>query len=186
LLGIQSAEASQVNGTPKAVTKTEEPTTLNGKPNLAVIIDAGEDEDEPKDIKTISRIASEYTQVIYLVEKARAEGCEYVISEEGAVESVRPLIPLAIDACAISDESLQTQRIDVIRQALFRNLEQILASAVGKQRSRSRTDEEARRRILSHCLEVYNTIQGWRQAEEVVKGIVENDIKHVSTSPGRR
>ena len=88
MLGIESSEASHSSGASKIPAKAVDPPIPNEKPRLAVIIDAGEDEDEPKDIKTISRIASEYTQVMYLVEKARAEGCEYVTADEGAVEQV--------------------------------------------------------------------------------------------------
>jgi hypothetical protein len=88
LLGIESSEASHSNGASQTPAKAVESPITNGKPRLAVIIDAGEDDNEPKDIKTISRIASEYTQVMYLVEKARAEGCEYVTADEGAVEQV--------------------------------------------------------------------------------------------------
>jgi hypothetical protein len=78
----------------------ESSSSRTGRPKLAVIIDAGEEEEEPKDIKTITRIANEYTQVMYLVMKARAEECEYVLGDEGSVESV---------SCSIRSELLCTQ-----------------------------------------------------------------------------
>jgi hypothetical protein len=70
----------------------DEPSAVRSRskvvPKLAVIIDTELEQDGVKDLKTVVRIANEYTQVMYLVEKARVEECEYVTSEEGGVEQV--------------------------------------------------------------------------------------------------
>lgn len=70
----------------------DEPSAVRSRskavPKLAVIIDTELEQDGIKDLKTVIRIANEYTQVMYLVEKARVEECEYVTSEEGGVEQV--------------------------------------------------------------------------------------------------
>ena len=88
LLGIRNSEVDPVRGLFEEQQAGQSPTR-NGKPKLSVIIDAGEEDEEvPKDMKTITRIANEYTQVMYLVTKARAEECEYVSEEEGSVNSV--------------------------------------------------------------------------------------------------
>lgn len=89
LLGIRNTEVENTRGLSEEQQPDPSSSTKSGKPKLSVIIDADEDEEEaPKDIKEITRIANEYTQVIYLVTKARAEGCEYVSGEEGLVETV--------------------------------------------------------------------------------------------------
>ena len=89
LLGIRNSEVDPVRGLFEEQQAGQSSPTRNGKPKLSVIIDAGEEDEEvPKDMKTITRIANEYTQVMYLVTKARAEECEYVSEEEGSVNSV--------------------------------------------------------------------------------------------------
>jgi hypothetical protein len=99
LLGIRTSE-DELQKPRENEQPEESSSSRTGRPKLAVIIDAGEEEEEPKDIKTITRIANEYTQVMYLVMKARAEECEYVLGDEGSVESV---------SCSIRFELLCTQ-----------------------------------------------------------------------------
>lgn len=72
------------------------------------------------------------------------------------------------------------QRIEVIRQALFANLKRILAATLQKPWSSKAEDADQNNRTLRNCLEVYNTIQGWREAEQVVKQIVSEGIRSVS------
>lgn len=80
LLGIHSTSAPE--------TSTPTPNQSNTKPKLAVVIDTSSSDERPKDIKVIARIANEYTQMMYLVTKARAEGCEYVTDDDGEVQTV--------------------------------------------------------------------------------------------------
>ena len=68
----------------------------------------------------------------------------------------------------------------MIRQALFTNLKRILASTLQKQRSRTVSDADQNSRTLRNCLEVYNIIEGWREAEQVVKHLVSDAIRSVS------
>lgn len=46
----------------------------------------------PRDGKTVSRVANEYTQLVYLVAKAKAEGCAYA----NEVETVRNATPMEL------------------------------------------------------------------------------------------
>lgn len=89
----RSVDKASTNATAESKPQAETPT----RPKLSVRIASSADDiitssgNLPKrDIKMLRRIANEYTQLIYLTNKAKREQCEYVVvGREGAdVENV--------------------------------------------------------------------------------------------------
>lgn len=83
--------------------------------------------------KVVTRLANEYTQLVYLRGKARAEKCKIA-------DSVSP-------------------QIDALRSRLSRDLSALLTSAL-----EGRDEGE-----LRQCLKTYDSIEGWGEAEDVVR-----------------
>jgi hypothetical protein len=81
--------------------------------------------------KMVQRVAGEYTQLVYLSAKAKAEGCQ-------VVESVSP-------------------RLDAIRTRLSQELSRLLLDAL---------DDVA---SMKQVLRTYELIEGWDEAEEVIR-----------------
>lgn len=92
--------------------------------------------DNDSTAKGIARLAGEYTQLVYLRNKARGEGCKIA-------ETVSP-------------------RIDVIRNRLSHDLSGILAGAL-EARDETQTKQ---------CLKTYDLVEGWAEAEDVVRSSV--------------
>jgi len=90
-----------------------------------------EDGQEEERSKLVQRVAGEYTQLVYLLGKARAEGCQVV------------------DTLA--------ERVDKIRSRLSGELSQLLLDAL----------EDASK--LKQVLKTYEVIEGWEEAEEVIR-----------------
>ncbi|CAK9782549.1 unnamed protein product [Cutaneotrichosporon oleaginosum] len=86
--------------------------------------------------KVVARLAGEYTQLVYLRGKARAEGCKIA-------DTVSP-------------------EIDALRGRLSHDLSSLLTTAL-------ETRDEAQMRA---CLKTYDSIEGWAEAEEVVRRAV--------------
>ena len=106
--------------------------------------------------KVVTRVAGEYTQLVYLVTKARAERCAIVDS----VTQVRDL-----------SERADIQRIEAIKTALSQDLSTILVEAVQKASV-----------SLRQCLRTYELIEGWEEAEEVVRTMIRAFCRQVRTS----
>ena len=81
--------------------------------------------------KMVQRVAGEYTQLVYLLGKAKGEGCQ-------VVDTLAP-------------------RVDKIRSRLSRELSQLLLDAL----------EDASK--LKQVLKTYEVIEGWAEAEEVIR-----------------
>jgi hypothetical protein len=70
--------------------------------------------------------------------------------------------------------------VDHIRQALYSNLGRILSSILKDDLSERSMNSSQRRDELRSCLEVYDNIEAWQEAEKVVRDIVEKKIEGVS------
>lgn len=92
----------------------------------------------------VQRVAGEYTQLVYLSGKARAEGCQ-------VVDSISP-------------------RLDAIRSRLSKELSGLLLDALEDVAS------------LKQVLKTYELIEGWDEAEEVVRQHFRGFCVQVSTT----
>ena len=102
---------------------------------------------EEEHSKQVSRLASEYTQLVYLANKASSEGCKIVAT--------------------LSDRILK------VRQRLSQDLSELLVQSFG--------DVKAVRGLLR----TYEVIEGWRDAEEVVRREVKAICDEVRLQRGR-
>lgn len=107
--------------------------------------------------KHLSRVATEYTQLLYHVSKARTSSCAYI-------------------------DEIQW-RIDRIQSTLSSDLDHLFASTLlastsgpGKSKDRDKTPiittegEKAKRTAdLTECLRIYDMLGLWRDAEEVIR-----------------
>ncbi|RXK37916.1 hypothetical protein M231_04805 [Tremella mesenterica] len=99
---------------------------------------------EPSDrSKLVARVAGEYTQLVYLVNKAKSEKCELV-------QVVSP-------------------RVDSIRRSLSTDLSNILLGTLDDKHE------------LKVCLRTYELIEGWKEAEEVIRRSVRDFCEHTIT-----
>ncbi|TYJ52897.1 hypothetical protein B9479_006485 [Cryptococcus floricola] len=89
--------------------------------------------DEQGKGKLVGRVASEYTQVVYLLNKAKAEGCAIV--------------------------DVVQERISKIKKRISDDLSTVLVTELQNQ------DKAG----LKHCLRIYELIEGWEEAEEVIR-----------------
>ena len=103
------------------------------------LLEAGQEEGLSK---LVSRVASEYTQVVYLLEKARAEACSVV--------------------------DTLSSRVDNIRTRLSVELSKLLLDAL---------EEDG---DLRQVLRIYELIEGWEEAEEIVREHFLSFCKEVS------
>ncbi|WWC72121.1 uncharacterized protein I206_106081 [Kwoniella pini CBS 10737] len=99
------------------------------------LLDTTPDE-EHGSVKMISRVAGEYTQVVYLLNKARAEGCAIV--------------------------NIVEARIGNIKSRLSKDLSTLLTAELA----------EPSIPRLKQCLKTYELIEGWEEAEQVVRKAV--------------
>jgi len=124
-------------------------------------------EDEEVDAKLVARIANEYTQLTYLVDQARKEECAYVGGIEERMSAIR--------------QSLHSK----LSRLLQRTLERLQAVSKPVTTSGSRVaqirDREEQRQALKECLNVYDAVEGWREAEEVVAVMIRGSIAKVVT-----
>lgn len=141
----------------------EEKALLDLLQRLFEILSRAESLQDSNSSKMVARLAGEYTQLVYLRDKAAAEGCKIV----DAVSS----------------------RIDAIRVRLSGDLSSILTAALESK------DEAA----LKQCLKTYDLVEGWSEAEDVVRqnvrsfcaqNITAASLTHtpspiVPTTPGR-
>ncbi|KAJ9114193.1 hypothetical protein QFC20_001709 [Naganishia adeliensis] len=165
-----------IAGTPQNGTPT--------RPKLSVRIASSTDDiispnsNLPKrDIKMLRRIANEYTQLIYLTNKAKRENCEYVVvGREGAdIERRMETIKTTLHAHLAGAFS---ETITSLSEASNRATQTHLRQGEVKQ-----GDIEAR---LMECLEVYEMIGGWREAEEVLRKFVRRKAEKIVTSTALR
>ncbi|KIJ49540.1 hypothetical protein M422DRAFT_246619 [Sphaerobolus stellatus SS14] len=101
-------------------------------------------------VKHLSRVASEFNQLLYLVEKARTEKCAFV-------------------------DEIQW-RVDRVKSTLFSDLDHTFATTLGSVAShgnamKTATEQEKARwkSDLKECLRTYDSLGGWRQTEEVIR-----------------
>lgn len=151
------------------------------------------------DPKMIARIASEYTQLRWLVDQARAEGCAYVV----AVDEVRgAMTATTVRPASFLKSTTTPQRMHTIRTTLHARLAALLRETLrslpdegrpsptsasstsggtvrGRSSERTRRADEAREQ-LRECLKVYDAVEGWREAEDVVREFIRDDLEEVS------
>lgn len=96
----------------------------------AEALESGSVDERPR---VVQRLANEYTQLVYLRDKAKREGCKIV-------DNISP-------------------RIDKLRARLSTDLSALLTAALA---SRDETQ-------LKSCLRTYDVIEGWQEAEAVVR-----------------
>ncbi|KAF8556364.1 COG complex component [Imleria badia] len=101
--------------------------------------------------KHLSRVATEYTQLLYLVSKAHAEKCAYVEEIQWSIDRIR----------------------DTLTSDLDHLFSSILSSLTGT--GEGKTSELERAKLaadLTECLRVYDTLCLWRTAEDIIKRTV--------------
>ncbi|WWD19735.1 hypothetical protein CI109_104199 [Kwoniella shandongensis] len=96
------------------------------------LLDQASDE-EHGSAKMVTRVAGEYTQVVYLLNKARAEGCAIV--------------------------SVVEERIEKIKSRISKDLSTLLTAEL----------RDPSIPMLKQCLKTYELIEGWEEAEEVIR-----------------
>ncbi|KAH0827904.1 oligomeric golgi complex component, COG2-domain-containing protein [Lanmaoa asiatica] len=101
--------------------------------------------------KHLSRVATEYTQLLYIVSKARAENCAYVEEIQWSIDRIRYTLTSDLDH-------------------LFSS---ILAALTGIGGGKTSELEKAKLVAdLTECLCVYDTLCLWRTAEDIIKRTV--------------
>ncbi|KAK8853311.1 hypothetical protein IAR55_004015 [Kwoniella newhampshirensis] len=108
------------------------------------LLDQASDE-EHGSTKMVTRVAGEYTQVVYLLNKARTEGCAIV--------------------------SVVEERIDKIKGRISKDLSTLLTAEL----------EDPSLPRLKQCLKTYELIEGWEEAEEVVRRSVREYCRNTIT-----
>ena len=121
-----------------------------------ILLERHEDDDRSKQI---ARVASEYTQLLYLIKKAKNEGCS-------VVDSLAAVCPSITGA--------YLQRVDLIKANVGSDLSVLLISAL-RDASQSR---------LRQCLRTYELIEGWADAEEVIRKEFGGPCRQVCPSEG--
>ncbi|KAK6909291.1 hypothetical protein I203_103308 [Kwoniella mangroviensis CBS 8507] len=103
-------------------------------------------DEEHGSVKMITRVAGEYTQVVYLVNKARMEGCAIV--------------------------DIVEDRIQIIKSRLSKDLSALLTAELA----------EPNIPRLRQCLKTYELIEGWEEAEGVVRKAIRSYCRSTITS----
>ncbi|WVQ84689.1 hypothetical protein IAT38_006844 [Cryptococcus sp. DSM 104549] len=103
--------------------------------------------DEHGSSKMVTRVAGEYTQVVYLLNKAKGEGCAIV--------------------------SVVEERIEKIKSRISKDLSTILNTEL----------ENSTLPGLKQCLKTYELIEGWEEAEEVVRQSVRKFCQETIVPP---
>ena len=126
-----------------------------------------------KRVKYLSRVAAEYTQLVYRVAKARDEKCVFV----DTMQWVRKL-----SASMANTLTNDFQRIDRIRSTLSSDLDHAWASTLTAFTEGKANEIEKSKLItdMTECLRTYDALELWRDAEEVIrKEVVRKFIKKV-------
>ncbi|KAJ9098237.1 hypothetical protein QFC21_004566 [Naganishia friedmannii] len=125
-----------------------------------------------RDIKMLHRIANEYTQLVYLIHKAKRENCEYV----------------AVGAEGADVERRVSTLKSTLQSHLAKSFSEIISSLSNKYDPTrlqhtidSRQQEEIKGRLLD-CLDVYAMLEGWRDAEEVLRRHVKREVSKIVTT----
>lgn len=108
------------------------------------------------DLKTLYRVANEYTQVTYLLEKAQDEGCAFVIDSQMATDGEE------------DGEQIQS-RVSAIRLKLREELDRVFAELIA---SRSAFEPAEFRSRIEQCLRAYQIIQESSAAQQVARQYV--------------
>ncbi|KAJ9117561.1 hypothetical protein QFC22_004411 [Naganishia vaughanmartiniae] len=125
-----------------------------------------------RDIKMLHRIANEYTQLVYLINKAKRENCAYVtVGAEGADVERR------VSTLKSTLQSHLAMSFSEIISSLSNNYEPTRP----QQTADNRQQEEIKARLLD-CLDVYAMIEGWRDAEEVLRRHVKREVSKIVTT----
>ncbi|WRT70116.1 uncharacterized protein IL334_007110 [Kwoniella shivajii] len=103
-------------------------------------------EEEHGSAKMVTRVAGEYTQVVYLVNKARMEGCAIV--------------------------DIVKDRIENIKSRLSKDLSMLLKAELA----------EPSVPRLKQCLKTYKNLEGWEEAEDIVRQSVRAFCRATITS----
>lgn len=119
--------------------------------------------DEVETSKLVTRVAGEYTQIVYLMNKARAEECAIV----NVVEEVRLHV---WDERSQAKKHLGLKRIINIKTRLSKDLSTVLLNELENQNAFG----------LKQCLKTYELIEGWEEAEEVVRKVFREYCRDVS------
>ncbi|OXC68066.1 hypothetical protein AYX13_03275 [Cryptococcus neoformans] len=102
--------------------------------------------DELETSKLVTRVAGEYTQIVYLVNKARTEKCAIVDVVEERIKNIKSRL----------SKDLST--------VLLKELENLNAPG------------------LKQCLKTYELIEGWEEAEEVVRKVFREYCRNTISS----
>ncbi|OXG85296.1 hypothetical protein C349_02323 [Cryptococcus neoformans var. grubii Br795] len=102
--------------------------------------------DELETSKLVTRVAGEYTQIVYLMDKARTEKCAIVDVVE--------------------------ERIKNIKSRLSKDLSTVLLNEL----------ENLNAPGLKQCLKTYELIEGWEEAEEVVRKVFREYCRNTISS----
>ncbi|KAI9569693.1 oligomeric golgi complex component, COG2-domain-containing protein [Boletus coccyginus] len=120
-------------------------------PHLSGVTGAGSGKSRGTRGKHLSRVATEYTQLLYLVSKARAEQCVYVEETQWSIDRIRDTLTSDLDHLFYS----------------------ILTTLTGTGEGKTSELEMARLLAdLTECLCVYDTLCLWRTAEDIIKKTV--------------
>ena len=123
-------------------------------------------------VKYLSRVAAEYTQLVYRASKARDEKCAFV----DTVQWVRKLSSRAKRFTNV------LQRIDRIRSTLSSDLDHAWAFTLTAFTEGKATEIEKLKLIadMTECLRTYDALELWKDAEEVIrKEVVRKFVKKV-------
>ncbi|GJJ06410.1 hypothetical protein Clacol_000601 [Clathrus columnatus] len=99
-------------------------------------------------VKHVSRIATEFNQLLYLADKARQDKCAFVDEIQWRVDRVKTTLSSDLNhlfsVLLLADSSLET--------------------------SNSQDFDPARRKFdIKECLRIYDSIGSWREAEEIIR-----------------
>lgn len=101
--------------------------------------------------KHLSRVATEYMQLLYHISKARAEKCAYVDAIQERVDRVRNTLTSDLD--------------HLFSATLLSITETDIGKVQGIERSKAASE-------LTECLRVYDNLGLWRAAEEIIRKTV--------------
>lgn len=130
--------------------------------------------------KHLSRVASEYIQLLYHTSKARAEKCTFVEEIQWVCE------PFLYCVLAFSNAELKSQRLDRIQSTLSSDLDHFFTATVtsivdgtGSNKT-SEIDKAKLMADLAECLRAYDMLGLWQDAEEIIqKQVVRGFVRKV-------
>lgn len=132
-------------------------------------------------------MATEFSQLLYHTEKARAENCVFVDELQWVCKIHSTLYHPRLTIASAS------QRIDRVKSTLSSDLDHIFSVTVtalipadGIKEAKERHSEADKVRLFSEltdCFRVYDTLGLWRDAEDVLRReVVRNFVKKVCTN----